>query len=35
MNYPRFPDYRNARPKYLERMWDKINWAFVAANNAG
>ena len=28
-------DYRNARPKYLERIWDKINWAFVAANAAG
>ena len=27
-------DYRNARPKYLERLWDKINWAFVAANDA-
>jgi Fe-Mn family superoxide dismutase len=27
-------DYRNARPKYLETIWDKINWAFVAANYA-
>ncbi|MGQ9660111.1 MAG: superoxide dismutase [Thermochromatium sp.] len=25
-------DYRNARPTYLERLWDKVNWAFVAAN---
>lgn len=28
-------DYRNARPKYLESIWDKINWAFVATNYAG
>jgi superoxide dismutase, Fe-Mn family len=28
-------DYRNARPKYLESIWDKINWEFVAANCAG
>ncbi len=28
-------DYRNARHKYLETIWDKINWAFVAANFAG
>jgi superoxide dismutase, Fe-Mn family len=27
-------DYRNARPKYLETMWEKINWDFVAANYA-
>ncbi|PQJ95451.1 superoxide dismutase [Chromatium okenii] len=27
-------DYRNARPKYLETIWDKINWAFVASNYA-
>ncbi len=27
-------DYRNARPKYLETIWDKINWTFVAANYA-
>ncbi|MBV5273005.1 MAG: superoxide dismutase [Fe] [Lamprocystis purpurea] len=27
-------DYRNARPKYLETIWDKINWAFVSANYA-
>ncbi|MBK1695437.1 superoxide dismutase [Fe] [Chromatium weissei] len=25
-------DYRNARAKYLETIWDKINWAFVASN---
>ena len=28
-------DYRNARPKYLEAIWDKINWDFVAQNYAG
>lgn len=28
-------DYRNARPKYLESIWDKVNWDFVAANYAG
>ena len=27
-------DYRNARPKYLETVWDKVNWEFVAANYA-
>ena len=27
-------DYRNARPKYLETIWDKINWSFVASNYA-
>ncbi|MBV5308167.1 superoxide dismutase [Chromatium okenii] len=27
-------DYRNARAKYLETIWDKINWAFVASNYA-
>ncbi len=27
-------DYRNARPKYLETIWDKINWDFVAQNYA-
>ena len=27
-------DYRNARPKYLEAIWDLINWDFVAANYA-
>ncbi len=30
-----YVDYRNARPKYLEAIWDKINWEFVAANFAG
>ena len=28
-------DYRNARPKYLEEIWNLINWDFVAANFAG
>ncbi len=23
-------DYRNARPKYVESIWDLVNWAFVA-----
>ena len=30
-----YVDYRNARPKYLEAIWGKINWDFVAANFAG
>jgi Fe-Mn family superoxide dismutase len=25
-------DYRNARPKYLEEIWNLVNWDFVAAN---
>jgi Fe-Mn family superoxide dismutase len=25
-------DYRNARPKYLEQIWNIINWDFVASN---
>ncbi len=25
-------DYRNARPKYLETIWNIVNWDFVAAN---
>ncbi len=25
-------DYRNARPKYLEAIWDIINWDFVASH---
>jgi superoxide dismutase, Fe-Mn family len=25
-------DYRNARPKYLQSIWDIINWDFVAGN---
>ena len=28
-------DYRNARPKYLEAIWQCINWDFVADNYAG
>ena len=28
-------DYRNMRPKYLETMWNIVNWDFVAANFAG
>ncbi len=24
-------DYRNARPKYLEAIWDIVNWDFVAS----
>jgi Fe-Mn family superoxide dismutase len=27
-------DYRNARPKYLEEIWEIVNWNFVAANSA-
>ena len=27
-------DYRNARPKYLETVWNIVNWDFVAANFA-
>ncbi len=25
-------DYRNARPTYVEKFWDIVNWDFVAAN---
>lgn len=25
-------DYRNARPNYLEKWWDLINWDFVSEN---
>ena len=25
-------DYRNARPKYLEEIWNIVNWDFVATN---
>ena len=25
-------DYRNARPKYLENVWNVLNWDFVAKN---
>ncbi len=28
-------DYRNARPKYLENVWNLVNWDFVAQNFAG
>ena len=24
-------DYRNARPKYLEALWNGINWGFASA----
>ena len=27
-------DYRNLRPKYLETMWNIVNWDFVASNFA-
>ena len=27
-------DYRNLRPKYLDSMWNIVNWDFVAANFA-
>ena len=27
-------DYRNARPAYLEKLWDIANWDFVTANDA-
>lgn len=25
-------DYRNARPTYLEKFWDIVNWDYVASN---
>ncbi|MES9874599.1 MAG: Fe-Mn family superoxide dismutase, partial [Candidatus Sedimenticola sp. 6PFRAG7] len=25
-------DYRNARPKYLEEIWNVVNWDFVGTN---
>ena len=25
-------DYRNARPSYIEKFWDLVNWDFVAGN---
>lgn len=25
-------DYRNARPKYVEALWNLVNWKFVAEN---
>lgn len=27
-------DYRNARPKYVEKFWEIVNWEFVADNFA-
>ena len=30
-----YVDYRNARPKYLESIWNIINWEFVAGNFGG
>jgi len=27
-------DYRNARPSYVEKFWDLVNWDFVASNLA-
>jgi Fe-Mn family superoxide dismutase len=30
-----YVDYRNARPKYLEAIWDKVNRDFVAGNFGG
>ena len=30
-----YVDYRNARPKYLESIWNIINWDFAARNYAG
>ena len=30
-----YVDYRNARPNYLNAIWDKVNWDFVAQNFGG
>lgn len=27
-----YVDYRNARPEYLKRFWEIVNWEFAAAN---
>ena len=27
-----YVDYRNARPKYMEAIWNIVNWDFVASN---
>ena len=29
-----YVDYRNARPKYMEEIWNIVNWDFVASNFA-
>ena len=29
-----YVDYRNARPKYMEEIWNVVNWDFVASNFA-
>lgn len=29
-----YVDYRNARPKYVETLWNLVNWDFVASNFA-
>jgi Fe-Mn family superoxide dismutase len=29
-----YVDYRNARPKYVEKFWELVNWEFVAKNFA-
>ena len=29
-----YVDYRNARPKYVEALWNLVNWDFVAQNFA-
>lgn len=28
-------DYRNLRPKYVEKFWELVNWKFMAENFAG
>jgi Fe-Mn family superoxide dismutase len=28
-------DYRNARPRYVEKFWDVVNWDFVESNLDG
>ena len=30
-----YVDYRNARPGYVEKFWELVNWEFVAKNFAG
>ena len=30
-----YPQYRSARPDYVARLWDIVNWADVAARYAG